>query len=300
LQYIGEVHWTRCRCAEMEQVLERALQHAERAGQRQERSSILSDLASATVLGPRPVDDGIRRCNAILKRADDDVRLTARTETMLAVLEAMTGRFDEARDRWRRSKRRLEDVGLTVTVAVLQMYRAFIELMAGSPEKAQPEVAEAYAVLEQIGERHRLATTAALLARVLYAQSRYEESESYSRISEAAASKDDVGSQVLWRGTRGKVLARAGETRIAEELVNSGVALAQETDFLMQHADALSDRAEVLAILGRPEQAVRDLAQAIALYERKGIRVSADAARRTQRSLASSSTAPIASSAQPA
>jgi tetratricopeptide (TPR) repeat protein len=299
-QLIGEVHWIRCRCAEMERVLERALKHAERAGKRRARSRILSDLASATVVGPRPVEDGIRRCNAILARADDDVRLAAVTETMLAVLEAMEGRFDEARDRWQRSKRRLEDIGLTATVAVLKMYCGFIELFAGSPENAQPEISQAYAVLKQIGERDRLATTAAVLARVLYALGRYDESEHYCQISEEAASKDDVGSQVIWRGTRSKVLARAGETRLAEELANSGVALASETDFLMQHADALSDRAEVLSILNRPSQAANDLEAAIALYERKGIRVSALAALRAYKSLASGSAASAGSSASQA
>jgi hypothetical protein len=78
------------------------------------------------------------------------------------------------------------------------------------------------------------------------------------------------------------------------------VALARETDFLMLHADALGDRAEVLAILNRPEQAARDLEQAIVLYERKGIRVAAEAARRSHRLPASGATASNADSSRPA
>jgi DNA-binding SARP family transcriptional activator/class 3 adenylate cyclase/tetratricopeptide (TPR) repeat protein len=294
------VHWIRSQGAEMERALERALTHAERAGDRREQSRILGYLARATVTGPRHVDDGIQRCSAILERAKDDVVLTAVTETMLAVLEAMRGGFDEARAHWARSKRRLENVGLSITVAVLQMYSAFIELMAETPENAVPEVSEAYAFLERIGEGHRRATTAAVLARLLFAQGRYGECEAYCRITQETASEDDLGTQVIWRGTHGRLMARAGKSRLAEDLVDGGVALAEKTDFLMLHGDALSDRAEVLTVLDRPEQAARDLEHAIALYERKGIRVSAEAARRSYRSLSSSAAAPVADRASPA
>ena len=288
--HVAEVHWTRSRCAEMEEVLERALKHAERAGERRQRSRILGDLARATVIGPRSVGDGIARCNRILERADDDVPLRAVAETMLAVLEAMSGRFDDARERWQSSMGRLEDVGLSVTVAILQMYRVFVELLAGTPGRAVPSVTEAYAVLERTGERRRLATTAALLGRLLYAQGSFEESDRYSRIAEEGASRDDVVTQVLWRGTRGKLLARGGEPGAADELVSSAVAMAAETDFLMLHGDVLCDRAEVLAATGAPEPAAADLERAIALYERKGNAVSADAAGRSLAAITAAAT----------
>ena len=44
---------------------------------------------------------------------------------------------------------------------------------------------------------------------------------------------------------RGKLLARDGSGRDAEEVVRRGVALAQDTDLLMLHGVALTDRAEV-------------------------------------------------------
>jgi hypothetical protein len=204
---------------------------------------------------------------------------------MLAVLEAMDGDFERARDRWRRTKRRLEDVGLGVSAAFLEMYPVFIELMAGTPEKAEGEMAAAYAVVEQTGDQSRLATMAALVARIQYAQGRFDEAERHTVISEEAASQDDVASQIMWRGARARVLARAGNAH-AVELAGSAVALAEQTDLLMLHGDALRDRAEVMALVARPTEAMRDLERAIALYERKGMRASADAARRFLASLA--------------
>lgn len=276
---IADVKWNQCRCAEMEEVLRRALKHADRAGHRRERPGLLTRLALATAMGPRPVEAGIRRCEAILEEAEDNVKVIALAETLLAFLDATQGRFDQARARWRQTERRLDDVGLPVTKAILQMYPAFIELMAGSPEKAQPALVDAYAVLDRLGERNRLATTSALLARIAYALGRYEEAERYSLIARDASSDDDIGSQVLWRGTWGKTLARMGEVRQAEDLVDSGVAMAGQTDMLMAHGDALCDRAEVLSLLNRSQETERDLRQALALYELKGAQVSVDGVR---------------------
>lgn len=292
--HIALVHWIRSDCAAMEPALELALEHAERAGERRDRSRMLSDLARTNVIGPLPVDEGIRRSHAILARAEGDIAATAFTQAMLAVLEAMDGRFDEARDRWRQSKRRLADVGLNVTVAIIQMYYAFIELLAGTPQNAEADVTEACATFERIGTRGHLSSAAALAARVISAQGRYEDGERYRQMSEETASADDVVSQVLWRGTHAKVLAHSGVPRLAEELADTAVALAGGTDFLMMRGDALVDRAEVRAVLGRHDMAAHDLEQAAALYERKGIVMAADSARRAYQSLVPGSVRSVA------
>jgi hypothetical protein len=138
-----------------------------------------------------------------------------------------------------------------------------------------------------------LSSAAALLARLLYMHEAFEQSEHYCRVSEDAASEDDVFSQVLWRGTRARLLARTGDRVVAEELVNSSVAQAQQTDFLMLHADALADRAAVLTGMGRTADAARDLEQAIGLYERKQIHPSEEVARRRYRSLVSGAGASV-------
>jgi tetratricopeptide (TPR) repeat protein len=272
--HIADVHWTRCCFAKMEEVLEQALVHAEGAGIRREQSRILTHFARAAVMGPRPVDDAIARCNGILARADDDIYLGAMTETMLAVLEAMQGRSDAARDRWQRAARRLEDIGLNVTVALLQIYRALIELLSEGPIDIEPDLAETCALLQRMGERSRLASAAALLARLLYVSERYDDCARYGQISADAVTPDDVASRILWQGTRAKLLARADDRAFAEEVAGGAVALAEQTDSLLLIGDALRDRAEVRTILNNPDSAIGDLRRAIELYDRKGIRVS--------------------------
>jgi DNA-binding SARP family transcriptional activator len=276
---IADIHWTRCRFGEMEQVLEQALPHAELAAGPRERLWIQRSLAQAVVLGPRPVGVAVQRCDAILKQVADDDLSAAFTQTMLALLEAMRGRADNARILWGESQRRLRSVGLNVRASTQHVYRGMIELMCDAPMDVTPELAEGCAMLQKIGERSRLSTLAAVQARLLYSQGRYDEAERYATVSAEAAANDDVGSQALLRATRGMLEARKGNGALAVEFSTSAVAVAAETDSLVIHADALRDRAEVLTILARPEEAVEDLGRAIALYERKDARALADAAR---------------------
>lgn len=284
--HVALVYWTQSRAAEMEEVLERAMTHAELAGDWQMQSRILGYLARAVMTGPRPAAEGIERCAAILKRAGDDVVLRAVTETMLGILEAMRGNFDAARLFVGDAKRRLEAVGLTVTVAVLQMYSGWIELMAGTPERAIAGVRDAYDLLERVGELNRRATTAAILGRLMFFHGDHEESDKYLKISEDAASPDDVATQAVWRGTRARLLVIAGDGKPATDLASSAVAIVSATDYVRLHGDALLDRAAVLSALGMDDAAIQDLDEAARLYERKGITSSLATVRRSHRALA--------------
>jgi hypothetical protein len=89
---------------------------------------------------------------------------------------------------------------------------------------------------------------------------------------------------MLWRQTRGKVLARRGELQEGERLAREAVALAEETDMLNAHADALLDLAEVVALASQDARAEPD--QALALCERKGNLVMAERTRSTLAELA--------------
>jgi ATP/maltotriose-dependent transcriptional regulator MalT len=146
---------------------------------------------------------------------------------------------------------------------------AYIELLADTPHLAIPELVEACAVLERIGERRQLATTAALLARLLYVDARYDDAERFMHMTEENVSRDNVVSLVIWRGTLARLTARTGQARRACDLIENAVTLAAGTDFLILHADALSERAEVLTLLERPQDARESRDQAVALYEQR-------------------------------
>jgi tetratricopeptide (TPR) repeat protein len=266
---VAEAHWMRSRYAAMEEVLERALVYAERAGDRREVSWILGAMCRVAVVGPRPVAEGVRRCLEIRERSRGEPTLQPVIDSMLAVLEAMRERPDEAREHYRRSRAVLEELGLNVQLASLQMYAGLAELILGDVVAAERELRPGYEALERMGERSYLSTMAGLLARAVDAQGRHDDAEELTRVSEGAASEDDLVSQVLWRGTRAKVLARLGQSD-ADRLARASVSLARQTDFVNMQADALVDLAETLVVLGRSDEAAEHIQAAIGLYEVKG------------------------------
>jgi class 3 adenylate cyclase/tetratricopeptide (TPR) repeat protein len=275
---VAEAHWLRVRCGAMEEALGRALVYAERANERREVSRILDSMARVALIGPRPVEAGVRRCHELRARAKGAPTVLPVIDSMLAVLEAMRGRSDEARARYAASREALEELGLRFRIAQLAMYAGMVELIAGDADSAERRLRPAAEELEAMGESGYLSTTAAVLARAVYRQERHDEALRLTEVTERAASPDDIVSQVLWRGTRARVLARRGEAE-AEPLALHAVELARQTDFVNMLADALLDLAETRSLLGRGEQAAEPLSEAIGLYEAKGNVMSATAAR---------------------
>jgi class 3 adenylate cyclase/tetratricopeptide (TPR) repeat protein len=275
---VANVNWARCRCADMEEMLERALVHAERAGDQREISEIRDGLCRVALLGPAPVEDGIRRCRDTLEHASDDLQLQAIVQCVLAVLVAARGSFDEARDLLDRAQQVFDELGLSLKRAA-SMWVAYVDFLAGDSAAAERELTRGYYELERMGEKSQFSTTAGLLARAVCDQGRLEEAQRYTLVSEEAASADDVASQVLWRATRARVLARQGDFEQADRLAREAVDLAEQTDWLDLQADSLVDLADVLRVAGRADQAEGALGRAIALYQAKGNTVSVARAR---------------------
>jgi class 3 adenylate cyclase/tetratricopeptide (TPR) repeat protein len=276
--HAAEVQWLRCRCAEMEEALDRALLHAERAGARRERSWALGSISRAALLGPRPVVEAVERCDWARALSNGDVMVDAYADSCTAVLETMRGGHDRARELYRRAQETLQEVGLTVLLASMRMYGGIAELIAGDDTAAERELRLGYNALDRMGERAYLSTMAGFLARALYGLGEHDEAEAVARVSADAASEDDIASQVISRGTRAKLLARRGDPE-AESLARQAVAFAQETDFVNVQADANADLAETMQLLGRPDDALRALDEALRLYGAKGNVVSARAVR---------------------
>ena len=283
--------WLRSRCAEMEEMLDRALVHAERADATREISWVLGSVCRAALLGPRPVEDAILRCQDARARGRGRVVVEAYADASLAVLRAMLGDFDEGRQLYASTRTLLEDVGLTTLVASMQMYAGMVELLARRYEAAEREFRRGYDALAEIGNQSYLATTAAFLAQALSRLDRLTEAEEMTQVCERAASRDDLATQVLWRGARALVFARTGRQDEAEALALEGVRLAGQTDMVTFHADALLDLAEVLRLAGRFAEAIGVLDEAVALYEQKGNIVSAGNAMQLRQRLTAGSAA---------
>jgi class 3 adenylate cyclase/tetratricopeptide (TPR) repeat protein len=272
------VHYLRCRVAEMETMLERALLYARRAGSGPQVSTILNAMARAALVGPTPVVEALAVCQAIGRERPEDRKLEAVLSYVNAVLEAMRGHIDEARALYRQGHAIYEELGMTRWLAAVRAYSGAVELLADDPAAAERELREGSVVLHATGDTANLSTVAALLAESLRRQDRHEEAWEQTRISEQATSVYDVMSQVGWRTTRALLAAERGSFAEARALANKATELAAETDNVNMHADALTALGEVARTEGVAEEAAAALELAVQRYAAKGNEVSAAAA----------------------
>jgi ATP/maltotriose-dependent transcriptional regulator MalT len=186
----------------------------------------------------------------------------------------MRGEFAPARRLLAESSVILTDLGLTMHTAVSH-HEAYVALASGDTAGAANLLSTGYERLEEMGEKALLATTAAMLADVVFEQGRFDEAWKFTQAAEATAAADDLSAQILWRTARARLLAQRGAMPEAKRIGAEAVALAARTDWLTDQADALLAQAQVLRAAGDGRAAADACRSAINLYARKGNEVGA-------------------------
>lgn len=234
------------------EMLERALVHAQRCGDRRETADVVWWLGVCFHHAQTPVGSAIQRCEELLGAVAGDRTVEAGMLGMLAGLYAMQGRFDEAREHFGRGLAILEELGIKLRMATRRTISGEIELLADDPVAAELELRWGYERLVEMGERADLPAIAAQLAEALYRQGRFEEAEHFARESEQAHTGGGTGPSRA-RSVRAKVLAQRGQFDAADALAREAVALVDE-ERLNVHGDVLLDRAQTLELAGRREE----------------------------------------------
>jgi tetratricopeptide (TPR) repeat protein len=228
-------------------------------------------LGIALNFGPRPVHEAIARLEALTAADAGDRAVGANSAIWLGCLEAMRENFDLARAHVEGARAAFRDLGLMY--GVVDGYgRALgtIELLAGSPVAAERSLRDACSFLQELHDGPVLATRAAELAAALYEQGRYDEAAEWLGIASENAGDDDLDAVLTRQPVEARLRARQGDAEGAERVARANVGLAERTDALNRHADALLALAEVLDLAGSPDEGHECLQQALALYERKG------------------------------
>jgi len=261
-----------CHCGAMLEAIEHAMEHARAAGSTRWQGELPAWQGTAMFYGPTPVEEALRWYEE--QHARHPIALTQQ-----AMLEAMRSNFDEARVLVREADAAAEDFGQRLWLAAGGMAAWQIETLARDDEAAERAVRRSCDLLEELGEFGYRWVAVADLAASLSALGRLDEADELTQAAEEHASHDDVAAQMLWRQVRARVLARRGQVDEAEQAAREAVSLAESTDMLNMHGDALVDLAEVYALGGRVSDAGQELERALALYQRKGNVVAADGVR---------------------
>jgi class 3 adenylate cyclase/tetratricopeptide (TPR) repeat protein len=251
--------------------LRRAGRHARDVRDRTQEAETLRWALLAIVFGPTPVHEALERVEEIRSRAEANRALEVHLLRMRAQLEAMRGRFDEARELIAQAKAHAEELGLEFVLAGgIPAQAGYVELLAGDAAAAERELRPACEALERMGDWGHLATVAPMLADALSGQGRDDEALRMTERAERITRPDDVDAQVGWCRVRGKLLARRGDLEEAERLAREATTLAARTDHIDLRAQTVVDLAEVLRLAGRPEESAAAVQEAARLYEEKG------------------------------
>jgi tetratricopeptide (TPR) repeat protein len=271
LQLQAAMHWIHASSAPAEEAWQRAAEYARHANDRRQLAEILGWLASAALWGPTPAAEGIRRCKDYLDEIGNHPRGQALILWHMAGLHAMQDQVAMAQATLSRAESHLVILGPTMTATGTQP-AAFIAMLAGDPVTAEMHLRSGYESLSRMGEKGFLSITAALLARALVAQGekRYAEASQLIEISREAAEGEELSAQILGQGLSARILSARGRHAEAVALAASAVALAEQTDLVNQHADALLDLAHVMVTSGRVTEAQAAASEALDIYQRKG------------------------------
>jgi tetratricopeptide (TPR) repeat protein len=137
------------------------------------------------------------------------------------------------------------------------------------PAEAEQELRRSLALWEEMGNRSAGSTSAAMLARTLCAQGRYDEAERYIAIGESLAAPDDVETHSIACAARAKLLAHRGDLERAGSLAREAVAIADRTDNIDARAWLRMDLADVLGLAAKVGEARSALEEAVDLAEQK-------------------------------
>ena len=280
---VAQAHYLDRRGEQSVEAAERALPHARRAADPFEEREIVEWLGIAFILGPSSAAEAEDRCRRLLEEVAGRPPLEVNLLGTLAYLVAIQGRSDEFRELLERAERLVDPV--EEWIWQVPAHFAWVSLLRTEPEAAEQALRPDYEQLKRIGEKSHFCSIASVLAQAVYAQGRYEEADALVAEAAHAARANDVHTQIIWRSTRAKILARRGELEPAERLAREAVDFAAGGDFLHSHAEALMDLAEVLELRGDHGEAAEAVAAAAALWERKGNVLGAQGARTRRTSL---------------
>ena len=252
-------------------VVERAIDIAGSTGNRWLEASGRGLLAQCLADGSMPVEEAIARCDELLRRIAPDAELVPKVLAALGVLHAEAGRLDEGRVLVERSLIRVREAGTTWHVVAMLGLAGRVELAAGAHAEAAARFRTAYALLEAEDDRGALATYGAALACVLARIDEIGEADRLARAVRATASSpDDFYTEVLWRSALALVAAHEGRADEAVRLSDEALARSNASDVLTFRGQTLEEAAIVRSFTGDEPGRRRALADALALYERKG------------------------------
>jgi tetratricopeptide (TPR) repeat protein len=253
-----------------QEAYERAAELAKRSGNARVLAQTQWWRLGNALWGPTTVEQGLELCRLI--RAETESRATGAAVTHMesAFLILRENVSQATLDRVAEAGAVLEELGQVVSRESSRMTVSFPLIYTGEPRRAEEQLRLANEGLRKFDERGFLSTISALLALALCAQGRYDEAGRFVRESDEIGAPDDMTTQGALRAARAQVLAAQGQADAAIAAGREGVALIDSTDMTTDRTTAHLGLGSAFAILGRTDEARTSFERAAELLSEKG------------------------------
>ena len=258
---------------ECEPELDVALTAARAANDRRRVAAVLGEAPVAALWGPSPIPRAGGRCLDVIRL----LRITGGSPAVEAVstrcqgvLEALRGRFDTARSMLAEAHAMVEELGLRNGVYETEFFTGIVELLAENAAAADAHLRRAYEGFDQLGLGTDASHAASYLARALLQLGRLDEADEVAREAERRARQNPL-TGISARAVRAEIALRRGHLDEAATLAHAAVVMAMTTDLVVDHIYANSVLAKVARAIGDEPTAQRAQSDTDALEARKGI-----------------------------
>jgi predicted ATPase/class 3 adenylate cyclase len=218
------------------------------------------------VVGWAPATEVLTTAEALLEAAAAYPSTRGDVLRLLAVLEAMVGRLDDARAHAVESVRLFDEMGFPNAANLARGDKSWVERLGDDLPAAERDLRTVVTSAAAAGDRTLLSWGACRLAQVLMEQGRLDDAEPYL---EEAERVDMVMNRSRVLGARARLQASRGRPEAAELVAGLAEAL-EAIEFPNIRVDGFIDAAEATAVLGDRPRAVRYANEALRLAEAKG------------------------------
>lgn len=267
---MGQQHQLHGRHARADELLRMGLAHAMRCDAEPERALALGAVGVSLWRGPTPVPAAVAQCRQLLAEHGGPrpvVRVTLNCP--LAVLLALDEQWDEARSCLAEARGLVDELGYVEGGAVLPIFGAAVESLAGRPRLAHEFLGSAAEAARNVSAHGLLSTVTREAARLLLDHG--DADEAAIRLARIGAAPDLLRSDLAdLDGLRARLAAERGSAATAIDLAERAVSAAAGTDSPIVQAGAALDQAIVFERLGRPDRAVRAAEAAYRRFRGKG------------------------------
>jgi hypothetical protein len=240
--------WNEGRVDESEDQMRIAIGFARATDDRRLELDIEGNLMVATFAGPLPASDFVALAEGFIERVTGYPTVRAECQVLLAVSEAMLGRFESARTHATESIDVLTDLANVPSLVNARTFLAWTERLAGDFPAAEAVLRTALAEADAMGEAALRSFVSCRLAEVLVAEGRLDD----AALPLAEAERDPIGATASRiAGMNARMKAARGDPTAADD-VDALVAMVSGR-WPNVRTEALLDAAEaMLALDDRP------------------------------------------------